>query len=79
MVLLEGPRRGVFRAPVPWTLPSESSYKGTSLMRKRPPPKDHHRTLGTVLLSGPRRGVFLMSEVPLQVLLDHTLCGRAYR
>ena len=29
-----------------------------------PPPKDHHKTLGIVLLWGPRKGVFLMSEVP---------------
>ena len=31
------------------------AYRGTSLIRKRPPPEDHHMTLGIVL----------MSEVPL--------------
>ena len=41
-------------------------YRGTLLIRNSPPPKDHHRTLGIVLLYGPRRGVFLMSVVPLQ-------------
>jgi len=40
-------------------------YKGTSLIRNRPLPDDHHRPLGTVLLQGPRGGRFLMSEVPL--------------
>jgi hypothetical protein len=39
---------------------------GTSLIRTSPPPpQDHHRTLGIVLLKGPRRGLFLVSEVPL--------------
>jgi len=33
--------------------------------KKPPPPKDHHRTLGMVLLYGARRVVSLMSEVPL--------------
>ena len=27
-----------------------SEYRGTSLIRKSPPPLDHHRTLGIVLL-----------------------------
>ena len=40
-------------------------YRGTSLIRNRRPPQDHHRILGIVLLHGPGRGVFLMSEVPL--------------
>ena len=30
-----------------------------------PPPKGHHRALGTVLLQSPRGVLFLMSEVPL--------------
>jgi len=40
--------------------------------KKQPPPKDHHMTLGLVLLHGPTEGVFLMSEVPLYLseLLD---------
>ena len=29
---------------------SEPKYEGTSLIRNRPPPWDHHRTLGMVLL-----------------------------
>jgi len=40
-------------------------YRGTSLIRKRPPPYDHHRAPGMVLLQGPRRRRFLMSEAPL--------------
>ena len=40
-------------------------YRGTSLIRNSPPPKDHHMTLGKVLLQGSKREVFLMSEVPL--------------
>ena len=39
------------------------TYRGTSLERKRPPPKDHHGFLGKVLLQGPREARFLMSEV----------------
>ena len=44
---------------------SRGKYRGTSLIRKRPPPLDPHRALGMVLLWGPRRRWFLMSEVPL--------------
>jgi len=33
--------------------------------KKLPPPQDHLRALGIVLLYGPRRKQFLMSEVPL--------------
>ena len=39
--------------PAPW-------YRGTSLIRKRPPPYHHRRTLGIDLLYGPGREVFLM-------------------
>ena len=42
-----------------------ADYRGTSLIRNRPPPYDHHRALGMVLLQGPRGALFLMSEVPL--------------
>ena len=35
------------------------------LVRNSPPPYDHHRDLGIVLLYGPRGALFLMSEVPL--------------
>ena len=42
-----------------------SEYRGTSLIRKRPPSQDPLKTLDIFLLYGPRRGVFLMSEVPL--------------
>ena len=44
--------------------------RGTSLIRKRPPPVNHHRFLGTGLLEVPRGGRFLMSEV----LLYSTFC-----
>jgi len=44
---------------------SEDAYRGTSLIRKRPPPYDHHRPLGVSLLYGPRGGHFLMIELPL--------------
>ena len=40
-------------------------FKGTLLIRKRPPPYDHHRSLGIGLLWSPTGGLFLMSEVPL--------------
>ena len=40
-------------------------YRGASLIRNCPPPPDHHRALGIVLLKGPRGVLFLMSEVPL--------------
>ena len=40
-------------------------HRGTLLVRNNPPAKDHHMTLGIVLLKGPGRGVFLMSEVLL--------------
>ena len=33
--------------------------------KKEPPPQDHRRALGMVLLYGPRGALFLMSEVPL--------------
>ena len=33
--------------------------------KKQPPPQDHHRALGMVLLLGPRGALFLMREVPL--------------
>ena len=39
-------------------------YKGTSPVRKRPPPSDLSRTL-SIGLQGPRGGWFLTSEVPL--------------
>jgi hypothetical protein len=51
-----------------------NSYRGTSLITKRPSPllirerppiKDNHRVLGIGLLLGPREKRLLMSEVPL--------------
>jgi len=48
-------------------------YRGTSLIRKRPPPRTHHRALCIVLLQGPRRALFLMSEVPLYTTSDGRL------
>ena len=36
----------------------QTRYRGTSLIRKRPLPQDHHRTLGIGLRKGPRGGVF---------------------
>ena len=44
------------------------SYRGTTLIRNRPPPpKDPSQAQDIGLRYGPRRGVFLMSEVPLQL------------
>ena len=45
-----------------WT---RNPYRGTSLIRKRPPPRTHHMDLCILLLWGPGIGLFLMSEVPL--------------
>ena len=39
--------------------------KGYLAQKKQPPPQDHRRALGTVLLYGHRTKKFLMSEVPL--------------
>ena len=36
--------------------PKPCPYRGTSLIRNNPPPSDHHRALGLVLLWGPRGG-----------------------
>jgi len=43
----------------------EFSNQGYLAYKKPPPPSDHHRPLGIVLLWGPRGVRFLMSEVPL--------------
>ena len=48
-----------------WACPAELGYWDTSLIRNSPPPQDHYRALGIVLLQGPRGARFLMSEVPL--------------
>ena len=40
-------------------------YRGTSLIRNKSPPWDHHRALDKGLLQDPREGLFSMSEVPL--------------
>ena len=40
-------------------------HRGTSLMRKRQPPKEEHRALGVGWMYGPRKWCFPMSEVPL--------------
>ena len=40
-------------------------YRGTSLMRNRRRPQDHHRAIDMGLLWGPRRKRFFMREVPL--------------
>ena len=42
----------------------EPPYRGTSLIRNRPPPQDPPRTLGIGLRYGPRGVRFLVSEVP---------------
>ena len=41
------------------------AVQGYLAQKKLQPPKDHHRTLGTGLLSDPRRKQFLMREVPM--------------
>jgi len=45
--------------PLAWWVQGYLAHK------KRTPPWDYHRALGTGLLQGPRGGRFLMSEVPL--------------
>ena len=40
-------------------------YRGTSLIRKRPPPYGPPVTPGIVLLQGPKRRVFIMRDVTL--------------
>ena len=62
--------RATFQIPTTFSTPDDFQhpqqlYRGISLIRNSPPPEDHHRTLGIVLLKGPMRGVFLMGEVPL--------------
>ena len=54
---------------------SVQGYRGTWLIKNSAPPKDHHRSLGIVLLQGPGEALFLMSEVPLYVrkaFIHHT-------
>ena len=41
-------------------------FRGTSLIRYRTPPYEHHMALRMVLLQGTRGALFLTSEVPLQ-------------
>ena len=50
-------------APSRCSLPAD--LKGYLAHKKPPPPQDHHRPLGIVLLQGPRGLHFFMSEVPL--------------
>ena len=59
IVLLTGPRRGVFlMSEVPMyhhaslcvVYTCTANYRGTSLIRNSPSPQDHHRNLGIVLL-----------------------------
>jgi len=47
----------------------EWKYRGTSFIRKRPTPWDHHRALGVGLLQGPKGRRFLVSEVPLYLII----------
>ena len=42
----------------------QPEYRGTSLIRNRPPPRTP-LGLYVVLLQSPRRGVFLVREIPL--------------
>ena len=60
-------------------IPLSALYRGTSLMRKRPPPKGHLRALGIAILQGPTGRRFLMGEVPLCVIVlsSRTLSARA--
>ena len=44
---------------------TEQAYRGTSLIKKRPPPQDHRRALGTGLLLGPRMVRFFVREANL--------------
>ena len=43
--------------------------------KKRPPPQEHHRSLGIGLLKGPTGGVFVMSKVPLYVKVNNVDVG----
>ena len=52
----------------------KGGYRGTSLINS-PPPLDHPRALGKVLLKGSRRGVFLISEVPLHLIFNRLKGG----
>ena len=45
----------------------EQEYRGTSPIKKRPPPYDPFMTLGMGLQLGPRGERFLTSEVPLYI------------
>ena len=58
------------------TLSEVSPYRGTSLIRKRPPPEDFHRDPGIVLLQGPKGVRFLVSEV---TLYPHYFGGGAHQ
>ena len=56
-------------------------YRGTSLIRRSPPPPNHRRALGIVLLEGPRGSLFLMS-VPRALtsyLYINDFCSRQKR
>ena len=55
----------IHTVPEPPVLLGGYVYRGTSLIKKRPPPEDPPRTLGTGLRKGPRGVRFLVSEVPL--------------
>ena len=46
----------------PWLI---GPFRGTSPIRKHPPPYDPRRLLGKFIREGPRGVRFLMSEVPL--------------
>ena len=52
------------KTPTPYET-TAAPYRGTSFIKKSPPPWDHLRTLGIVLMQGLRRRQFLMSEVTL--------------
>ena len=56
--------RAEFARQRQYTLGIQGS-RGTSPVRKRPPPYDPPKTLGIGLREGPTRRQFLMSEVPL--------------
>jgi len=71
------PRKCIHLGALRAQIPTQSrttvfhAYRGTSLIRKRPPPYDPPMTLGLDLRLGPRGVRFLVSEVPLYALRSH--------
>ena len=48
----------------------QHTLQGYLAHKRQPPPRGHHKALGTVLLLVPRGTLFLISEVPLYSRVD---------